>query len=63
MNIPKKIIWSIVTIVVGAIIAGIIRDMIGVGQYIASGVTVIILFYIWGKSGPEKTGAKEESND
>ena len=63
MNITIKIIWSVVTVVVGSIVAGIIRDLVGVGQYIASGVIVVILFYIWGKTGSENTGIKGGSND
>lgn len=49
MGITTKIIWTLVVVVVGSIIAGVIKDLIGVGQYIAAGVIVMILFYIWGK--------------
>ncbi len=54
MGISTKIILSLVIIVVGAIIAGVIRDLVGVGQYIIVGVIVVILFYVWGRSSPEK---------
>ena len=63
MSIATKIILSVVVVVVGSIIAGVIRDLIGVGQYIASGVIVVILFYIWGKPSPAKESIKGEGND
>ena len=63
MSISTKIMLSLAVIVVGAIITGVIRDMVGAGQYIATGIIVVILFYIWGKSSPVKTGVKGEGND
>lgn len=63
MSITTKIIWTLVVVVVGSIIAGVIKDLIGVGQYIAAGVIVMILFYIWGKSSSEKESIRGEGND
>jgi len=63
MSITTKIIWSLVVVVIGSIIAGVIKDLIGVGQYIASGIIVIILFYIWGKSKPEERSIGGAEND
>ncbi len=63
MGISIKIILSLVIIVAGVIIAGVIRDLVGVGQYIISGVIVVVLFYAWGDYSSEKTSIREEGND
>jgi len=63
MSIAMKLILSVVVFLVGSIIAGVIRDVVGVGQYIASGVIVLILFYIWSRPSPAKSSIEGENND
>lgn len=60
MSIMTKVVSSVVIIVVGAIIAGVIRDIVGAGQYIASGVIVLLLFYVWGRPIPSEESIKEK---
>ena len=49
MSIAMKLWLSATIVLVGSIVAAIVRDLVGVGQYIASGVIVLILFYIWSR--------------
>jgi len=46
-SIAKKLGLSVFVVLVGSIIASLIRDLFGAGQYIATGGIVLILFYIW----------------
>ncbi len=49
MGILAKVALSIVIVVVGAVIAGIVKESIGAGQYLIHGVIVVALIYLWSK--------------
>lgn len=63
MNIAMKLGLSVVVILVGSIIAAIVRDFVGVGPYIASGVIVLILFYIWSRPRTPRSDTKGEAHE
>ncbi len=58
MGIWAKIGLTVLVVFIGAIVYGVIRDLVGKGHYIATGVEILILFYIW--SRPSKSSS---SND
>ena len=47
MGIGVKIGLSIIVVLIGALVYGLLRDLAGFGQYVATGVEVLILGYIW----------------
>jgi hypothetical protein len=63
MNIAMKLGLSVVIVLAGSIIAGIVRDFVGFGQYIASSAIVLILFYIWSRPHTASSDTKGESHE
>lgn len=49
MKIFGKIILSIIIFVIGAIVAGIVKETSGNGNFIVLGITAAILILIWKK--------------
>ena len=49
MNIIMKLIYSVAIIVVGILISAVVKDLVGIGQFIVLGITVVILFKLWSK--------------
>jgi len=54
MSLLMKIVLSIVVFIVGSVIASIVREMLGGGFYITSGLIVLVLIYIWRRPSPAK---------
>ena len=63
MSIAMKLGLSVGIVLVGSIIAGIVRDLVGFGQYIASSVIVLILFYVWSRPRTASSDTKGESRE
>lgn len=49
MGIVGRIVLSLVVLGVGSIAVGAIDSEVGTGQYLAAGVVILILIYIWKK--------------
>ena len=49
MGIVGRIALSLIVLVVGSVAVGAIGSEVGSGQYLAAGVVVAILVYIWKK--------------
>jgi|GEM_PF-1890441 hypothetical protein len=49
MGVFAKVALSLFVVVVGAVIAGVAKEMIGYGQYLVHLSIVLGLFYIWKK--------------
>lgn len=47
MSIGVKIVLTAIIFIIGVIGFGILRDEIGHGQYIFTGLEVLALFWIW----------------
>lgn len=62
MSITMKLISSVIAFVVGSIIYGVIKDLVGAGQYIVAGVIVLILFTIWSRPSVEKINENKGKN-
>lgn len=62
MSIAKKIFITILIVVIGTIISGVVGDLIGVGQYITTGVMVVIIFLVWSRPHPKNKITKGESD-
>jgi len=55
MGIANQLARSAAVIFLGSVIAGLIQNTVGYGQYIATLIFIVIpLFYIWGKRSPRK---------
>ncbi len=49
ISILMKIVLSVVVFLIGSVIAGAVRDVLGGGFYIISGLIVMVLIYIWSR--------------
>ncbi len=49
MNIIMKLIYSVAIIVAGILISAVIKDIVGIGQFIVLGITVFVFFKLWSK--------------
>ena len=47
MGIGMKVGLSAIVVLIGALVYGLLRDLAGFGQYVSTGVGVLILGYIW----------------
>ena len=47
MGIGMKVGLSAIVVLIGALVYGLLRDLTGFGQYVSTGVEVLILGYIW----------------
>jgi len=63
MSIMSKIFLSLIILVVGAIVAGAIRDSFGSGQYFVIGAVGFSILFLWGKSSVESNNIEEKNND
>lgn len=66
MSLGLKIGLTVLVVLIGGVIFGVLQDTIGRGQYLAAGVEVIILFYIWTRKVPfadSKTGNAQGVGD
>ncbi len=46
MNIVTKLTYSASIIIAGILISSVVKDMVGVGQFIVLGITVVVVFMI-----------------
>lgn len=58
-----KLGLSIVVVLVGSIIAAIIRELVGAGQYIAFGVIVLVLYNIWSRPRTPASDMEGETHE
>lgn len=47
MSIGKKSLYTVLAIFFGTIIFGLVRDLVGVGEHLVSGLLALLLIYIW----------------
>ncbi len=52
MSIATKIALTLVVLVVGTVIFGIIKEVVGYGQHLFAGAMLLIFFYIWSRPKP-----------
>ncbi|MFT7227661.1 MAG: hypothetical protein ACI8PW_000236 [Methylophilaceae bacterium] len=45
MNIVMKFIYSAAIIIAGMLISAVVKDIVGVGQFIVLGITVVIVLW------------------
>lgn len=56
LGVGTKIGLTVMVVLIGGMIYGLLRDLVGHGQYIVAGIEVFILWYIW--SRPSKKANK-----
>jgi len=47
MTTVQKVLFSVSALFVGTIVFGVVRDTLGSGQHIVSGLLIALLIYIW----------------
>jgi len=54
MSTGTKIALTVAVVLVGVFVFGTLRDLVGQGHYLATGIEVVVLIYIWMRPKPHR---------